>query len=347
MSATVFIVRDFVMDTLLDDVADRLAARGIRVVRGPESRPGQITTFPEEKWDEWFAHTDVAMFSSRNRCSKAMLEHARRLRGIVNPTIGLETVDLEAADALGIIVGHGATPENFIGMAEATVMLILMGLYRPQWTSDVLHGRRHRPKPHPETAWARLLSGRTVGLVGFGRIARAVAERLRTWDVHLLTADPHVDRATVPEHVTLTDLDTLLAQSDVVSIHVAVTAASRGLIDARALSLMKRDAYLVNTSRGDAVDEVALASALADGRIAGASLDVFQVEPLPAASPLRELENAFLTPHMVGQTREVYASIAPAAEQNILRVLAGELPLYCKNPGIEARWRARLGTLAS
>ena len=144
---TVFIPHDFMLADVLEDVAARLRARGIEVVRGPESVPGEKTVFPRERWDEWFGRADVAMFSSRNRCTRELMQAAPRLRGIVNPTIGLETVDLDAANELSLIVGHGATPENFLSMAEATVMLMLMMLYQPLATQDVLFGRRPGPGP--------------------------------------------------------------------------------------------------------------------------------------------------------------------------------------------------------
>ena len=128
---TVFIPQDFMLVDVFNDIAGRLKARGVDVIRGPESIPGQKVAFPKERWAEWFGRAEVAMFSSRNVCTREILEYAPRLRGVVNPTIGLETVDLDAAKDLGIIVGHGATPENFLGMSEATVMLMLMLMYPP------------------------------------------------------------------------------------------------------------------------------------------------------------------------------------------------------------------------
>ena len=108
---------------------------------------------------------------------------------------------------------------------------------------------------------------------------------------------------------------------------------------------MKPTAYLVNTARGQAIDEKALYQALKSRRIAGAALDTFEVEPLPQDSPLRGLDNVFLTPHMVGHTKEVFASFGAAGEENIMRILRGELPLHCKNPQIESAWRKRLARL--
>jgi len=330
---------------VLDEIESRLVKLGIEVVRGPQTVSGRKLDYPKERHAELFGRAEVMMFSSRSICSREIMLAAPRLRGIVNPTIGLETVDLAAANELGVIVGHGATPENFLGMAEATVMLILMLMYQPGATEDVLRGRRSRPKPTAKNAWARMLRGRTVGLIGLGRIARGVAERLSGFGVNLIAFDPFVGWGKAPAGVEMTDLDTLLRSSDVVAMLVSITPESRGMLGERELALMKPSAYLVNTSRGEAIDEGALYRALKEKRIAGAALDSFTVEPLPDDSPLRGLDNVILTPHMVGHTQDVFASFPPAAVENITRILSGEPPLYCKNPEIIPAWRRRLARI--
>jgi len=330
---------------VLDEIESRLVKLGIEVVRGPQTVSGRKLDYPKERHAELFGRAEVMMFSSRSICSREIMLAAPRLRGVVNPTIGLETVDLAAANELGVIVGHGATPENFLGMAEATVMLILMLMYQPGATEDVLRGRRSRPKPTAKNAWARMLRGRTVGLIGLGRIARGVAERLSGFGVNLIAFDPFVGQGKAPAGVEMTDLDTLLRSSDVVAMLVSITPESRGMLGERELALMKPSAYLVNTSRGEAIDEGALYRALKEKRIAGAALDSFTVEPLPDDSPLRGLDNVILTPHMVGHTQDVFASFPPAAVENITRILSGEPPLYCKNPEIIPAWRRRLARI--
>ena len=116
---TVFIPQDFMLVDVFNEITQRLEARGIEVIRGPESRPGEKVSFPKEHWDQWFSRAEVAMFSTRNICTREMMAYAPRLRGIVNPTIGLETVDTDAANELGIIVGHGATPAPAIARRGA------------------------------------------------------------------------------------------------------------------------------------------------------------------------------------------------------------------------------------
>ena len=347
MSHTVFICHDYMLVEVLDQIQARLERNGIEVLRGPQTAPGKKLVYSKESYTELFGRAEVMMFSSRSICSREIMLAAPRLRGIVNPTIGLETVDLAAANELGIIVGHGATPENFLGMAEATVMLILMLMYQPRETEAVLRDRRRRPRSTPKDVWARMLRGRTVGLVGLGRIARGVVERLSGFGVSLVACDPFVGRDQAPEGVKMTDLDTLLRSSDIVAMLVSITPESRGMLGERELALMKPSAYLVNTSRGEAIDEAALYRALKEKRIAGAALDSFAVEPLPDDSPLRQLDNVILTPHRVGHTQDAFASFPPAAVENITRILRGEPPLYCKNPEVIPAWQRRLANLGT
>ncbi len=347
MSHTVFICHDYMLVEVLDEIQARLEQSGIEVLRGPQTAPGKKLVYSKESYTELFGRAEVMMFSSRSICSREIMLAAPRLRGIVNPTIGLETVDLAAANELGIIVGHGATPENFVGMAEATVMLILMLMYQPRETEAVLRDRRRRPRSTPKDVWARMLRGRTVGLVGLGRIARGVVERLSGFGVNLVACDPFVGRDQAPEGVKMTDLDTLLRSSDIVAVLVSITPESRGMLGERELALMKPSAYLVNTSRGEAIDEAALYRALREKRIAGAALDSFAVEPLPDDSPLRQLDNVILTPHMVGHTQDAFVSFPPAAVENITRILRGERPLYCKNPEVIPAWQRRLANLGT
>ena len=340
--AQVFVCRDFALDALLDDIAAALAERGIAVRRGPPSTSGQKLTYPREDWERLFGDVDVAMFSSRSIASRELLQSAPRLRAVINPTIGLETVDVDAASELGIIVGHGAVPENYIGMAEATVMLMLNLRYQLRASEEVLRGARPQAPAHADHVHARMLRGCTIGLIGMGRIARAVVERLRPFGVSFLGYAPSTPAEDWPADVQRLEMRQVLARSDIVGLFASVNAGSRGLVGEAELACMQPHAYVVNTARGELVDEDALYRALRNRRIAGAALDVFTVEPLPGSSPLRTLDNVILTPHLIGHTREVFQAFVPAAVENITRVLRGQLPLYCRNPGAEGRWRERL-----
>lgn len=351
---TVFIADDYDLPETMEKVASRLSASGIRIIRGPQTIKGEKLEYPKEMYHELFGETDVAMFSSRSICSREVIMAAPKLRGIVNPTIGVETVDLKTANQLGIIVGNGAIPENFLSMAESTVLLMLMLLYDPNRTSAVL--RENKPKPRESEHWSKMMRGRTIGLVGLGRIGRNVAKRLQGWEVNLIAYDPYIHVKDAPEGVKMVDLDTLYRTSDIVSLFVVVTDETRGMINDRALSLMKPTAYLINTSRGQVIDEDALIRALEAKGIAGAALDTFNIEPLPANSPLRNFENVILTPHMIGHTKECYSiqpdttcdeatSFPDAAVENITNILDGIPPKYCVNPDVIPRWRERIARL--
>jgi D-3-phosphoglycerate dehydrogenase len=197
--------------------------------------------------------------------------------------------------------------------------------------------------PRPDPLRASQLRGKTVGCVGLGKIGRETARLLAPFGAQLqYNARRDADLTGLPP-MPRVDLDALLRTSDVVVVLAALNAETRGLIGAAKLRLMKKTAILVNVSRGTIVDEAALTEALKDKAIAGAALDVFAVEPLPAESPLRLLPNVILTPHMVGHTFEAHHSLEVATRENLDRVLAGRPPRYVVNPGVLPAWTAKWG----
>lgn len=352
LKRTVFIADDYDLSETMEKVASRLRSQGINVIRGPKTIKGKKLEYPKEMYKELFGETEVAMFSSRSICSRDIMLAAPRLHGIVNPTIGVDTIDMKAANELGIIVGNGAIPENFISMAESTILLMLMLLYNPNRTEAVL--RENKSKPVESQHWSRMMRGRTIGIIGLGRIAKSIIKRLQGWDVNIIAYNHRPKEA--PKGVKMVDLETLYRTSDVVCLSVVVTDETRNMINDSALSMMKPTAYLVNTSRGQLVDEGALIRALESKKIAGAALDTFQVEPLPFDSPLRKYENVILTPHMIGHTKECYSiqpentykdatSFPDAAVENIIRILNGLPPKYCVNPNIIPKWTERISKL--
>ena len=336
--ARIFICGDTGQTALLEQTAASLSAEGHVVIRGDADTPGQIRRYSQAEITDLIVPSDVAIFTTRHECSRAMLEACTSLRGICYPVTGVETLDLRAATELGIIVGHGAVPENVIGMAEATLMLILMLLYQVEPNIARLRNLAWR-LPAPAS---RQLAGKTVGMIGFGRIARALAALLQPVGVRILTYSPRTALSDLPHGVSKADLPALLRESDVVSVLATLSADTRHLLGAAELALMKPLAVLVNTGRGEIVDEAALVTALAERRILAAALDAFATEPLPVDSPLRRLDNVILTPHCVGHTVEGVAAIAPTLLENVRRILEGELPLICKNPQCEPAWRERL-----
>ena len=269
------------------------------------------------------------------------MEAAPCLRGVVSAVIGVDTIDMDAANDFGLIVGHGAMPENYLGVSESTVMLIAALCLD-------LHGKEtllRTNAPRPPQLRARMVRGKTIGLIGLGRTARGVVERLAGWDVSLQAYDPYVSQAEVSAGVTMVEWEPLMCTSEVVSVHVTLTPETRHLLGEAELRMMRSDAYLVNTARGGVIDETALYRVLRDEAIAGAAIDVFEHEPLSPDSPLRTLDNMILTPHMVGHSRELMAAIPPAAAENVLRILRGESPLYTKNPEVLGAWQKRLARL--
>jgi len=333
----VFIASDFVMDGALDEAARILSGHGHDVVRGPRAVPGVKTTFHADDFAHYFASADVLVLTTRMIIPSSLLDSAERLRGIVFPSIGTESIDLVDATRRGLLVANGATPENFMSMSEATVMLFLNLFYGLRETERLLHENR----PRPTSMHAMMLRGKTIGLIGLGRIARGVAERLQGWGVRILGADPHVTE--VPG-VSVVDLNTLLAESDLISVHTVLNEGTRHLINEKSIERMKRGAFLVNVSRGLCVDEDAVADAIASGQLAGAALDAFQVEPLPETSPLRDVGAAILTPHMVGHTVELFDSFAPACVANVEAMLSGRRPEYVCNPQVLDDWMHRFGS---
>jgi len=279
---------------------------------------------------------DVVLAAPPFPCSRALMAAAPRLRGIVSPITGVDGFDVAAATELGILIANGQTSENTDSMAEATILLVLAVLYDLHGTEAVL--RQHLPRPaHMQ---ARMLREKTVGLIGFGHIARAVAVRLAGWHVTIQAYTRRV-RDDAPGHVHFVALEDLLRTSDVVCVLATLNSDSRGLLNAERLRLLKRHAVLVNTARGAIIDETALSEIARQRPDLRFALDIFTTEPLPPQSPLREMPHAILTPHMLGHTQESYAAQPVTAVENVQRILAGQVPRYVCNPDVIPRWQAR------
>jgi D-3-phosphoglycerate dehydrogenase len=319
-----------------------LKAAGLDLVVGrPLDTPGRLA-WSEADLIEAVRAADIVLASHLERFSRPVLSASERLQLVIVPFIGVDKIDVAAATELGVLVANSPTPENFVAVAEATVALMLMLQKRV----------KHNEAKLRSGAWAQredrgeFLFGKTVGLVGLGRVGSRVARRLAGWDVRLLACDPHVDPARAAElDVTLVDLPTLLAESDVVSLHPSLTDETRRMIDEKALRRMKPTAILVNTARGEVADEDAVARAVAERWIAGAALDAFTREPLPADSPLRRVdpERMILTPHNIAHSEAGRRANLALALDQILAVARGEVPAHVVNPAAIPRWRARRG----
>jgi D-3-phosphoglycerate dehydrogenase len=318
------------LDFIFDPIVAGIRERGYEVVHYTDY--GRF----ERESETALRSADVLIAVSNFPCTRELMIQAPQLRGLVSPFIGTEGFDEAAATDLGIVVGNGQVPENFLSMAESTILLILASLYSLHWWEHQLRDNR----PHPSQVPGRMLNGSTVGLIGFGHIARAIAQRLHAWDVRLQTYIPRL-RAPLPQGVVRCELDELLRTSDVVCVLASLNAETQGMLGLEQLRLMKPEAVLINTARGGIVDERALAQIAHERPGLRIALDTFAQEPLPIDSPLRTLPNTILTPHAIGHTRESLAALTPAAIENVSRILRGELPLYMRNPEVIPEWTRR------
>ena len=272
----------------------------------------------DEERRERIAGCEVVIVAA-NPLRKPLIDAAGRLELVHHQGVGWQdTIDHAELKARGIPLA--LTPEGTtVGVAEHTVLLTLSILkLLPFADAELRQGRFHVNALRPAS---RELAGMTVGYVGMGRIAQAVATRLRAFGTRGIFFDPNVAAF---EDLERTNLDAVLAASDIVSLHLPLTRETRHLIGAAELARMKPGAYLVNTARGGLVDEAALVEALESGRLAGAALDVFETEPLPAGHPFAKLRNVVLTPHISAGTRDALSTKMRALFANVERFYRGE-----------------------
>ena len=303
-----------------------LEQSGHQVVESPVDRP-----LKEAEMVELMSDVDGAILGLDDVTAE-VVEAGGQLKVLSRYGVGVDRIDLEAATAAGVVVTN--TPgANHIGVAELTLGLMLSLARRiPQ------HDRTVR-----EGSWARVrgteLAGKTLGIVGLGWISKEVIRRAFAFDMKILVQTGYPEKELADryglEYVLLEDL---LERADYVSLHCAVTPERCDLIGEEELRAMKPSSYLVNTARGELVDEEALFRALDEGWIAGAAMDAFKEEPL-TASPLLSLDNFIATPHIGATTYESIVRMGTLAVENALQVLRGERPDYVVNPEVYERPR--------
>jgi D-3-phosphoglycerate dehydrogenase len=305
---------------LADPVLAALKAASVELIQRPLREPdGSVA--------KEVAEADI-LISGGALVDEAAVSQLSNVRFLLRPYVGYDDIDVDAATRHGIVFAN--VPDAFIEeVANHTLALILAGNRKLLETDRFVKsgnwsaGARNREASVP----IRRLSTLTLGLVGFGNIAKLVVDRARPFGFKFLAADPFVtEEAAAAIGVKLVPLDQLLAESDVVSLHVFLNAQTRHMIDARCLSLMKPTAYLVNTSRGPVVDEEALVEALQTGKIAGAGLDVFEVEPMAADSPLLQMRNVTLTSHIASYSAEGDINHQARTTEILMQVVKGGLP---------------------
>jgi len=263
-------------------------------------------------------HDAAGAIVSTDPFTADVLRDSPSLQVIARVGVGIDSIDVDAATAMGVAITTtpGANEETVADHAIAMMLALLRRI--PENDAGVRNGEWNRTGPHTP----RLLSGTTVGLIGYGHIGRLVARRLEGFGVELLVSDPAFKGSHSPRQV---ELDDLLAQVDIVSLHLPLIPATRHLIDQRALRLMQPHAVLVNTSRGAVVDEAALVDALQSGVISGAALDVFEVEP-PGSSPLLAMPNVVVSPHVGGISTKSIDAMIRMATVSVIDVLQGRVP---------------------
>ncbi len=259
----------------------------------------------------------------------SVIQELQKCRVISRYGVGYDNVSVEAATAKGIWVAR--VPDYCLEDVSDQALALLLGCVRKVAFKDrrIREGawNLHREQP------SYRIAGKTLGLVGYGAIARTLHRKLSGFGLgRVLVFDPYLDPKKIEENgAESVNLRALLKNSDYVSVHAPLNDETRGLIGSRELSLMKRTSMLVNTSRGPLLEEKAVAEALADGKIAAAGLDVFETEPLPADSPLRQLDNVILSDHAGWYSEESVAELKTKAAQNVLEVLKGGKPIYPVN----------------
>jgi glyoxylate reductase len=290
-----------------------------------------VDVWPEDgppPHDELVAHArdaDALLTMLTERIDATFLEAVAPLRGVANYAVGTDNIDLDAATAAGVPVGN--TPDVLTDATADLAFALLLAAARRLRDGDEAVRTGNWPTWSPGAFLGHDVAGATLGIVGYGRIGRAVARRGEGFGMKVL----HNSRSGgVP-------LDELLRESDYVSIHAPRTPETRGMIGERELGLMKPTAILVNTARGELVQTEALERALRDGQIAGAGLDVTDPEPLPADHSLLGAPNLIVVPHIGSATRTTREKMADMAADNLLAALAGERMPHCANPEVYDR----------
>jgi len=316
-----------------EEAKQLLISRKVEILQSPEAKPESVAPLMER--------ADAVVLRTGLRMSAELIERGRRLSMISRTGAGFDNVDVEAATRHGVIVSS-SLGANTHTVAEHTLALILtLAKQLPALDRETRNGNfRVRYDYLP-----RDLRGTTLGAVGFGRIGQEVARSCAAaLGMRVLACDDYLSKAVREREsgwVTFCSLNEVLAQADVLTIHVPFSAETRGLVGRDAIARMKKGALVINTSRGGIIDEEALAEALNAGQLGGAGIDVFSKEPPLATNPLLKAASAVVTPHAAALTRECVVRMAVLAAQRVLDLFDGFLPENVANPQVlnHERWR--------
>jgi phosphoglycerate dehydrogenase-like enzyme len=290
--------------------------------------PPRYGPLPAEVLEPLLEGNQAALVSMDKFTSSVLGSRAAAdLRIISRWGVGYDAIDVPAATQNGIVVGYtpGLLNETVADFAFALLLGIARGIHR---------GHIQMSQGLWQPVWGTDVFGKTLGILGCGRIGQAMARRAKGFNMRVIAHDiaPTADAEKLG--IKFVSLEELLAESDFLSLHAALTSQNRGLIGEAQLRTMKRSAYLINTARGALVDETALIRALAEGWIAGAALDAFAIEPLPGDHPLRNAPNVLLTPHFASFARETGERVSLTAAQAIVDLKNGRKPQFVVNPEV-------------
>lgn len=302
---------------------DLLGAAGFKLVHPPKAGP-----LSEAELLPLLPGMD-AVFASMDKFTAAVLgsKEAANLKLISRWGVGYDAIDVPAATKQGIVIAY--TPGLLNDAVADYAMALLFAVAR-----RVHEGHTSMREGKWTSLWGQDVSGKTLGIIGCGRIGQAVAKRASGFNMRLLGADTQPNDDAKKLGIEFVPLDQLLAESDYVSLHCALTPETRGLIGEAQLRRMKPTAYLINTSRGPVIDEAVLLRALNEQWIAGAAIDAFVVEPLQADHPLRSAPNLLLTPHQASFGTDTGARVSEAAARAIVEMQAGRKPQWIVNPEV-------------
>jgi len=306
-------------------VADPIAEEGLEILRNYAQVDIKLKLKPEEL-KAIIGNYDALIVRSQTQVPAEIIEAGEKLKVIGRAGVGVDNIDVAAATKKGIVVVNAPTA-NTVSAAEYTIALMLaLSRNIPKANSQLKSGRWQRKE-----LVGTELRNKTLGIIGLGNVGSEVAKRAQAFEMCVIAHDPFVSTNYARKlKVDLVPLDQLLEQSDFITLHVPLTATTKGLIGAEELAKVKPTARIINCARGGLVDEEALVKAIEDEKIAGAAFDVFSTEPVTDSSRFKS-DKIVVTPHLGASTIEAQANVAKDIAEQVLTVLRGEHPRYAVN----------------
>ncbi len=305
----------------IEEAGTRVLAGKVDVVVSPDASSASVGSLLRE--------ADALIVRTATQVTRPMIEAARRLKVISRTGGGLNNVDVQAATDCGVVVAGVKGPQDRYVAEHAITLMSALAKQLPYLDGQIRKGNfKSRFEYRPMG-----LAGKRLGLVGLGRIGKIVASIAQVLGMQVSAYDPYLSaEAAAAAGIRLEkELEAVLRDADFVSLHVPATAETNGFFNRERFRAMKRGAFLINTARGEILQEAALVEALREGRIAGAGLDVLEKEPPAADNPLLAMDNVILTPHTAALTKDAVALLAEGAALNVLAVLGGQAPSFSGN----------------